>query len=142
MMRMLVAAAVSVGFFGCNLCTEVETFYRGTRSGTLVIVEEGSDGSGVQLSARSGPWDDRNTLQGTSACVPAKSGASPGQVIIAWLSPDELPTVSARCVPADAGVLGAKPAACAPGATDPQGRRDYELPAFGNVVSQIELVEP
>ncbi|MDP2271714.1 MAG: hypothetical protein Q8N23_33460 [Archangium sp.] len=30
-------------------------------------------------------------------------GGAPSQVIIAWLSPDDIDTVDARCSPADAG---------------------------------------
>ena len=63
MMRLLVAA-FSVATVGCNLCTEVETFYRGTRAGTLVVVEEGPALSSLGYRPMSGPWNERDPFSG------------------------------------------------------------------------------
>lgn len=141
MMR-IVAAAVSVGMSGCGLCTEVETFYRGTRTGTLVVVEEGPAQESLKIRPMTGPWDERDPFSGGTACSGALQAAVPGQVITAWLSPDDLATVARRCSQADGGAFGPRPAACVPGSTDPQGQKTYTLPAAGSVVSQLELVDP
>jgi len=142
MWRVLVAAVVAVGFFGCSVCTEIETFYRGARTGTLVVREDGPAGGGLSFREMAGPWDERNAFSGSAVCLTGRQEPAPGHVIRAWLSPDDIETVDLRCRPPDAGLFDPPPDACAPGATDPQGRKEYELPTVGSLVHQIELVDP
>lgn len=141
MIRLMVGM-MAVGLLGCGLCTEVETFYRGTRSGTLVVAEDGSSQSGLSFRPKTGPWDERTPFSGGTACSGARMTETPGQVIIAWLSPDDFATVEARCSPPDAGPFEARPPACAPGPGDPQVTKTYTLPTSGSIVHQLELLDP
>ncbi len=138
----LMAWMVSVGFWGCGLCTEVETFYRGTRTGTLVVAEDGPGQQALHLRPMAGPWDDRTPFSGGTSCSGPSIAEAPGQVITAWLSPDDFATVDARCSQPDGGSFGPRPVACAPGPTDPQASKTYTLPTSGSIVHQLELLDP
>jgi hypothetical protein len=141
MIRPMVGMVV-VGLLGCGLCTEVETFYRGSRSGTLVVAEDGPSQSGWHTRPMTGPWDERTPFSGGTVCTSARIAETPGQVIIAWLSPDDFATVEARCAQPDGGPFGPRPEACAPGSGDPQVTKTYTLPTSGSIVHQLELLEP
>ena len=133
---------VAVGLMGCGMCTEIETFYRGTRSGTLIVVDEGPGQESLHYRPMAGPWDERDPFSGGTACSGPRIGEAPGQVIIAWLSPDDIDTVDARCSPPDAGPFAPRPAACAPEPGDPQVTKTYTLPTSGSIVHQLELLDP
>ena len=130
-----------VGLMGCGLCTEVETFYKGTRSGTLVVADEGAGQESLRYGPMAGPWDQRDPFSGGSACSGPSVIEAAGQVLVAWLSPDDFATVDARCSQPDGG-FGPRPAACAPGPGDPQGSKAYTLPSSGSLVHQLELLDP
>ncbi len=141
MIRLLVGMGV-VGLMGCGMCTEIETFYRGSRSGTLVVAEDGPGQQALQIRPMAGPWDDRDAFSGGTACTGPRMAEAPGQVIIAWLSPDDFATVDARCSQPDGGAFGPRPAACAPEPGDPQVSKTYTLPISGSIVHQLELLDP
>ncbi len=140
MLRLMTAMGV-VGLMGCGLCSEIETFYRGTRSGTLVVAEDGPGQQGLHLRPMTGPWDERTPFSGGTVCSGPSVAEARGQVIIAWLSPDDFATADARCSQPDGGVFGPRPEACAPGPNDPQVSKTYTLPTSGSLVHQLELLD-